>query len=237
MPLGGDNVLNDGALARLADVMTGEVDAVVVTGFRLPRTAVVPEVEEKYRQPDGTLRISPAEYGDLLVKHIPENNFVDSREFTHFPLILCWRIGKDGVLVHSNHYLPCCIRAGAIMRPLMPTIDPTDGRFMQRHLPDIRRIHIVQDTSIVVSDWGDSPLIVNPGTRKISFDEVSLWLWMYWDSLRDPYFRTAIQVGRRSSPEAWEQAGKEADQLIGEILAESSRREAANLFVKHWRLR
>lgn len=233
-PMGTDNVFNDGAFTHMMEIMKGEFDVVAVTGFRLLRSAIEPTIEAKYRQPDGILRIPSDDYARLLAEHIPDNYFAHSKEYTHFPLLLCWRVSDDEVLVHSNHYHPVCIRAAKIKQPLGLTIDPVDGRFMQRNLPDTSRIHVVQDCRVALSDWGDDPLIVPPSRRPPMVNEISLWLWMCWDSLRSFYFLTPVRVGRPTSSAAWERAELEAADLVGRILAESERKEANNRHRKAW---
>lgn len=234
MPLGGDNVVNSTALSAIATAMEGDVDAVAVTGFRLEKKSVVDHVEAAHRREGGVLEISSGDYGALLAKFIPENNFVDSARFTHFPLILCWRVGDGGVLVHSNHYHPVCIRARGLDGPVDLTIDPVDGRFMHRNLPARHRIHVVGDTSVVLSDWGDNPLVVAPSTRGPSKQEISLWLWMYWDSLRETYFRAPLRIGERVDAEAWAQAERHAAAFVDEVVAESLRRQASNVSNDAW---
>lgn len=233
-PLGTDNIFNDGAFAHMIEVMKGEFDVVAVAGFRLLRSAIEPIVEAKYRRPDGVLSIPSDDYARLLAEHIPENYFAHSPEYTHFPLLLCWRVSEGEVLVHSNHYHPVCIRAAKIKWPLPLTIDPVDGRFMHNNLPDKSRIYVVQDCRVALSDWGDSPLIVPPSRSPPKVAEISLWLWMCWDSLRTFYFLTPVRIGRRSASAAWEIAERDGADLVGRILAGSERKEEVNQARKSW---
>lgn len=234
MPLGADNILCDGALMKARDVMRGPYDVLAVTGFRLYADKVEPIIRQRYRDEDGTIAIPPSHYAMLLADQIPENNYAASKDFTHFPLILCWRGGDGSVLVHSNHYHPCCLRASAL-RPLYVTTDPVDGRFLARQGVEQSRIYVVQDTDFALSDWGDSPLIVRSSKRPLSKAEISLWLWMYWDSLREFYFRIPIRIGSTAASADLPALEAEAQALLDEILSESLRRERRNIERRGWK--
>ena len=234
MPLGADNILCDGALMKALEVMEGPYDVLAVTGFRLFADKVEPIIRERFRDGDGIIAISPADYAALLAEQIPENNYADSQDFTHFPLILCWRGGDGSLLVHSNHFHPCCLRASAL-KPLSVTTDPVDGRFLARQGMDPRRIYVAQDTEFAISDWGDSPLIVPTSKRGLSKAEISLWLWMYWDSLREFYFRTPIRIGAKPAGADFPALEATAKALLDDILAESMRRERRNTERRAWK--
>jgi hypothetical protein len=218
--MGADNVCSDRALTRMADLVEDGADVVLVCGFRLLKGSVIDVVEQRHRAADGSIRISSDDYVDFLIDGIPRGSFVDADAFADFPLIVCWRIPHEGVLVHANHYHPYCVAAGRLSRPLSPTIDPIDGRFIHRYMPTAR-LHIVQDTSIAVADLGDEPLVeVQPGGgHAFSERDVGLWLWGVWDSLRAPLFRSPLRLRRGGSTKRWAELEEQASGRIAEILA------------------
>lgn len=235
MPLAADGILCDGAVETMVALMEGPIDVVCVTGFRLARDKVLAEAEARFRQPDGVLQIPPTDHGELLARHLPENYFVTSPRFADFPLFLAWRVSEGAVLAHSTHFHPCCIRAAAFTGPLLPTTDPVDGRFLARRLPDLARIHLVTDASISLSDWSDNPLVEGGGTRPLAPAKVSLWLWMYWDALRERCFKAPIRMGAGADERRWAEVEGEAQALVNSIATECLRREAGNRSRSSWR--
>lgn len=227
--LGADNVFNDTALARMGELMAQGADVVLVAGFRLLKKSMIDTVEQKYRGEDGTISMNSGECARVLAAHVQEDFFVDAKRFADFPLMLCWRVADEGVLVHANHYHPYCIRASYLTGPLLPTTDPVDGRFLHRALLNDAKVHIVQDTSITVSDWGDVPVIERqPGAgKRFSEEDVGLWLWGFWDRFRAPLFRSPLRIGRDVSSSHWESVESGASETIDKILEVTIKHESS----------
>lgn len=221
--MGADNIFSDSALTRMAEKVEEGCDVVLVSGFRVHKAKVAESVEARHRKADGSFCLSSEDYVDLLIENIPPEYFVDSPTFADFPILLCWRVPGEGVLVHANHYHPYCVAAGRLVRRLEPTIDPIDGRFLARHLPDARR-HLVQDASIVVSDWGDVPVLEQSmnGERRFSARDVGLWLCGFWDGVRAPLFRSPLRLRRGAGSQRWNEVENTAAAAIEEIVGISS---------------
>jgi hypothetical protein len=229
MPLAADCVFGDQTLFRTLSLMEGPIDVVNVLGFRLARDQVLAEAEARFRRPDGVLEIPAASHAELVARHMPREYLADAEHFSSFPLMVCWRTAEGGIVVHTTHYHPLCVRAGTLQGPLDFTIDPVDSRFLSRHLPDPSRIHLVTDMEISLSDWGDVPSFGAEASGPMVPTKVSLFLWMYWDELRDRYLRTPIMVGAADIPaDSWSATEQRAEPVIREILDEARRREAAN---------
>jgi hypothetical protein len=221
----GDNVLNDRAFARIAELMETGTDLVEVTVVRLTRSEVVDRLTVGARQQDGVLVLPARKLVDAIIDHMPREYFVDCYDFARFPLMLCWRIGSDGIVVHSNHFQPLCVRAGALQHVLGLTIDPLDGRFVARHFGQWGRIHIVDDASIVCVDLSETPLFEHAAAQAKSFsiEDVGLWLSGYWDSFREQLFRTPIRYAQNAHGPAWEAATTQADRVVEEVIAVAKR--------------
>ena len=237
MNIGADNILNDGFLANAAKILEGDVSVVAVPGFRLYRDKVLAEIDGRYRRKDGVIEVPMREFARLLCDHIPDSCFVDSERFTRFPLFLCWRVADEGVLVFANHYMPYIVRARFLKGPLSPSIDPVDGRFLFREMPDLSKMHLVRDAEIAVFDAGDNPLVEEPPADRNILDtrEVGLWLWCYWDALRERYFRAGLRIAKRApSAAAWEEAEIEARGVVEQIMAHTQTLEAGNRQRRTW---
>lgn len=100
MPARADWLLADGSFTRIAELMSGDIDAVLVLAVPLAgaaREAIGREV----RQADGTIRLAAADVARLCLRFAMEVGSL-------------WRVGEEGVLVHSSELQPCAIHARAI---------------------------------------------------------------------------------------------------------------------------
>ncbi|WP_395624344.1 tetratricopeptide repeat protein [Sphingomonas daechungensis] len=229
MPLAGDVVFGDGTLVNALSLMDGPADVVNVAGFRLSRDQVLGEAEARFRRADGVLEIPPSAHGELVAKFMPAELFADSDGFSDFPLFVCWRVPGGGVVAHVTHFHPICLRAAAFQNAFKFTIDPMDGRFLSRQRIDPSRIHLVTDMGVSISDWNDDPTYGTRPTGRMVPEKVSLFLWMYWDDLREFYFRTPVRIGApAASMESWAAVEAGAKRTVETILAEAKRRESAN---------
>ncbi len=236
MPLAADVVFGDGTLVGALALMDGPVDAVNVAGFRLLRDQVLGEAEPRFRQADGVLAIPASAHGGLVAKYLSRDFFADAESFTAFPLFVCWRIAEGGVVAHVTHFHPICLRATAFIEPIEFTIDPVDGRFLGRHHVHPSRIHLVTDMSVSISDWNDDPTYGEGPVGPMVTDRVSLFLWMYWDELREYYFRAPVRIGASDArPESWSAVERRAKPVVDAILIEAKRREAANRLRRSWK--
>jgi hypothetical protein len=238
MTIGADNVVNDGFLANAAKILEGDVSVIAVPGFRLYRDRVLAEIDARFRRQDGVVEVPMGQFAKLLCDHMPESCFVDSEQFTRFPLFLCWRVGSEGMLVFANHYMPYIIRARFLKGPLTPSIDPVDGRFLLRELPSLDKLHLVRDAEIAVFDAGDNPLVDPPPKERsvLEVRDVGLWLWCYWDALRERYFRAGMRIATKPPSAAWDEAERAARAVVSEIIAHTQTLEAGNHRRNTWNI-
>jgi hypothetical protein len=231
-----DIVVNDGALPSMAKLMN-RADALLVHALQLPGKIVRPIIDRDFRDVDGVLAIPSDACSRLLIRHLPEANFADTRRFADPPLRIAWRVGEDGLLVHGNHYHPYCLRPKAFAHPLQLSIDPIDSRFIDHTSLDMDRIHLVQDDSIVSMAVDDDP-ILEPSSNsmgELSVHKLSLWLSGYWGRLRGELFRSPIRFGSVAQPEA-RQVEKAAASIIDAIVSEAEKFEQLNRMRKSWKL-
>jgi tetratricopeptide (TPR) repeat protein len=232
-----DIVMNDGALPGMAKLMT-RADAMLVHALQLPGKIVRPIIDREFRDADGVLAIPSDACSRLLVRHLPEANFADTRRFADPPLRIAWRVGEDGLLVHGNHYHPYCLRPKALTHPLRLSIDPIDSRFIDRTSLDMDRIHLVQDDSIVSMAVDDDP-ILEPSSNsmgELSVHRFSLWLWGYWGRLRGELFRSPIRFGSVAQHEGGQQVEQAAASIVDAIVGEAEKFEQPNRVRKSWKL-
>ena len=217
--------------------MTDDVDVLAAASFRIARAPAIEAVNSRFRSADGTISINSAAMARLLGEILPDSCFVSSRRFSDFPLFLCWRIEGKGVLARVNHYMPYCIRASALKHPLRVSIDPVDGRFIDRHMRDPGRIRIIDDTRISAFGAEDDPLVGLKGERsnEMSPAAVAKWLSEYWDRLRGPYFHSNLKIGTETDDPAWRDAERQADEVVTAVLSNVEDLQAKWAALPLWR--
>jgi hypothetical protein len=231
-----DAILSDGALPYMAARMN-QTDAVLVHSVQM-HGKVLRGLIEELRGIDGTLQIPADLCSRLVVEHIPEGNLADTTCSIHPPLRIAWRVGKDGLLVHGNHYHPLCLRPSSFAHPLGLSIDPVDSRFIDRTSLQMDRIHLVQDASIACLSIDDDP-ILEPSENSmgsISVPAFALWLWGYWGRLRGQFFRIPLRFGNVTQSGEWERTERAAAAIVEAIVDRSAELDANRRAGKSWRL-
>ena len=233
-----DLVLSDGALPRMADLLANDTAAVLFHAIQVHGKVVRPILDKTVRRDDGALDISSEEITKLLIEHMPERNFVESDRPFDIPLRICWRVGKDGILVHGNHYHPIALRPAKFAHPLRLTIDPVDSRFVDRSSLELENIHLVPDASIVGLSVDDDPLLDQeergPGARSVA--DFALWLWGYWGRLRGTFFRHPVRFGQSVTSDEWKRMEGVAADLVDAIASRAGELDALQQARKSWRL-
>lgn len=220
-PLCADNMIGDGGIERLVELMEAGGDVVNVTVVRLARSEVAGHLTADVRRADGTLVLSNQRLSEAIANHMPREYFVDHNNFARFPLMLCWRVDNEGILVHSTHFHPLCIRAAVLRHRLGLTVDPVDGRFLARQFPHNTRMLTVNDASVICVDLSAAPLF-EQATGKVkgfSIRDAGLWLSGYWDDVREQLFRTTIRYGRNGDDPAWNAAASDAERIVSQVIS------------------
>jgi hypothetical protein len=224
-----DVMVNDGALTTMAARM-GQADAVLAHAIQMHGKNLRPLMDRQFRDADGVLSVSGDECARLVVDYLPADNLADSGQLMDPPLRLAWRVGDDGLLIHGNHYHPYCLRPKALGHSLRLSIDPVDSRFLDRTSLDTDRIHLVQDSSVIVLSIDDDPILQQrqEDTGGPLVPRFALWLWGYWGPRRGWMFRAPLRYGSTSRREEWQRVEATASALVDAIVADAELLEEAN---------
>jgi hypothetical protein len=233
-----DTMLNDGGLKRIADLLAGEVDAVLINCLPIEGKDIRPMLDQTFRRPDGALELSSASCTKLVVDHLPAYNFIEPSGLLNVPLRACWRVGNDGVLIHGNHYHPIGLRPAKFAHPLQLSIDPIDSRFIDRTSLEMDRIHLVQDASIVGMSVEEGPLPEQLELKEgaLSAADAAFWLWGYWGRLRGTFFRMPLRFGSMTARDEWRRVERAASAVVDGIVRQAAELEAKHRKQKSWHL-
>jgi tetratricopeptide (TPR) repeat protein len=238
LSLGADNVVNDGFLRNASALLKRDPGVLAVPGYRLEAAKILPEVDRRFRNKNQILHIPSPDFAGLLYDFMPKACFTNARNFTRFPLFLCWRVDGEGLLVHANHYMPCIIRGRYLKGPVELSIDPLDGRFLERNLSDLSKIHVVTNSDLCLFDAADNPLVEVLADDKNPFrvENVALWLWCYWDGLRRRYFEAEIRHEIAAPSPRWGNVEEEARKVVDQIIQSTATMEKRNERRTTWRI-
>ncbi len=236
IPLGADAIFADGSFEAIGRHMDAGKDVILLMGIRLG-DEVQPMIET-FRTEDGLLAIPSPEVSRLYVEHIPDGYFAESDCFALMPIMLCWRVGDTGVLIHSNHYHPVCIRAAATEHPYELTIDPVDSRFMERAGFSCERVHLVLDDEIAGFGVESEPVIGQGDAQpnRMVARDVGLWLWGVWGELRPWYFRSQLRYSTTEIGGEWRPVEGRALAEVDEALATARAYDLTNRRYRSWTL-
>lgn len=216
-----DNIVNDGFYGALGKRMADpSLKAVACSGFRLHVDDILPVIDREYRAKDGTISLPAREIVRLLMDHLDDAWFVDSKRFAVSPFFLCWRLGKEGLLVRATHFQPYAIRARYLKGPLSPSIDPVDAQFMYRNFDNLEGIDLVQDTEMCVLDAGMAPNLdphAIQGSRY--FDEVAFarFLHTYDTPLHRKYLKAPVRLALAKTSRRWERVERDSEHMIKRV--------------------
>jgi len=222
-----DVMVNDGALTTMANKMA-EADGVLAHAIQMHGKDLRPLMDRQFRSADGVLTVPPDDCARLIVAYMPSDNLAGSGRLMDPPLRLAWHVGKDGMLVHGNHYHPYCLRPKALDHPLHLSIDPVDSRFIDRISLGTDRLHLVQDSSVIVLSIDDDPILQQQrgGQGGPLVPQFAHWLWGYWSPRRSWMFRAPLRYGPANRSQEWERVEAEASALVEAIVAETEQLES-----------
>ncbi len=218
-----DHILSDRFMTEMRDAFAAQDHALAGPGFRLHyETPLLKEIESRYRKADGTLAIAPQEMVRLLIDHLPEPNFVHAEQFSNYPIYLCWRVDKAGIVAHVNHYHPWVVRGRGLRPNIQLSLDPIDGAFLYRSLADPDAIAYAPQ-AMMSFDLGNNPLCLPTDNNQFNPQKVAHWVRPYLSPVHEQYFRNSLvyAYNGQADSQRWEQMVSEAEQLVKEIIADA----------------
>ncbi len=216
--------------------MTPDVDFIASCGFGIDGRTAAPIVERNYRASEGSLSIPASAFARLFIDHSPDTYFVDSEHISSFPVNLFWRVGRNAMVVHATHYHPICIRPSGLALPFEITIDPVDGRFLDKRLFDKHRVHYVRDTSIsgLTLEANSEPDGTPRESRRMAIEGVGFWLWPFMGQWRAIAFESPIKILDGPAPPAWVDVVERARETATAIIKAAEAHEEDNRRRKSW---
>jgi len=208
----------------LSDLLPQNHDYSAIAGlcFRFHYDASLLEAIASHRRDDGILDIDSQMLVNWLLQYLPEENYVDAKSFSAFPIYVCWRVGSEGLIAHVNHYCLWFIRGRDLTGPIYPTLDPIDGFFLDRRVPDKGKIGLAPE-QVIGFDLGTNPLVAPLDGTGFHPAKVACWLKPFLTDVHRKYFEKPMKysaTGNYDSPE-WDEVGRAAGAAVQEIISQA----------------
>jgi hypothetical protein len=219
-----DHVVPNRFMTEMATVLERQPNAIAGPGFRLYyNNDVRHELESAHRTADGIMDISERDMIRMLIRFLPEQNFVDSAQYSNFPIYLCWRVPGEGLIAHVNHYHPWVVKGGCLDGPVELGIDPIDGYFLDRKLIGKETIALAPP-GMLSFDLGDNPLCQPISRNRFNPHQIAQWVSPYLTPVHARYFLNPnYYLGHEGDgSREFKQKAAEALQTVKEIVADAS---------------
>jgi hypothetical protein len=216
-----DHLISDRFMAALIEILAEPAGVIAGPGFRLFfEKALITEIENRYRKQHGGFEVSPQEMTGLLMRHLPDPNFVNSPHFSSFPIYLCWKVAHQGIIAHVNHYHPWVVKGGYLDGPVQLSLDPIDGYFINRKLRDRKSI-VFAPRAMMSFDLGFNPLCTPSAQNCFDPRKVAAWLKPYLTPVHENYFLNTLsyRLDEDTPSSFWHLTVEQASQVAREIVA------------------
>jgi hypothetical protein len=190
-----DCVWSDGSMVRLEALARSGKSVVHMSGIRLDRDGVVPELADHYSEGRAVLSLAARDLVGIGLRHlhpIARSHFFNEYEGGLMPANLAWSVGDEGVLLRCFHLHPLMVKPQGPLAEFKSTIDDD---LALRACPDSSRDYVVTDSD-ELQVFEMSPLSHAVGTicRKGSIEGIVAWAEYGTNSRHRELIRHCIRI-------------------------------------------
>jgi hypothetical protein len=214
-----DCVWSDGSMVRLESLVRSGKSVVHMSGIRLDRDGVVPELAEHYSEGRAVLALAPRELVHIGLRHlhpIAYSHFFNEHAGGLMPANLAWSVGEEGVLLRCFHLHPLMVKP---QEPLAEFKSTIDDDLALRACPDSSRDYVISDSDELLA-FEMSPLSHAVGTicRKGSIEGIVAWAEYGTNSRHRELIRHCIRIhsGPLTAPQ-WREKEIESTKVVDAI--------------------
>ena len=133
-------------MVRLEALARSGKSVVHMSGIRLDRDGVVPELADRYSEERAVLSLAPRDLVGIGLRHlhpIARSHFFNEYDGGLMPANLAWSVGDEGVLLRCFHLHPLMVKPQGPLAEFKSTIDDD---LALRACPDSSRDYVVTDS-------------------------------------------------------------------------------------------
>ena len=214
-----DFVWSDGSMVRLEGIANSGKSVVHMSGIRLLRDGVVPELAEHYDPDRSVLSIGARELVGIARRHlhpIAITHFWKDYATGLMPANLIWDVPGEGLLLRCYHLHPLMVKSQVLFAKFNGTID--DDLPLQA-CPDATRDHVVVDSDeLLAFEISGLSRVVGTTCPKGSVEGVAEWVEVGTNARHRGLVHHPIRLHSGDmTPVVWEKTEAESAAVIDDI--------------------
>ncbi|MCF8475816.1 MAG: hypothetical protein K9G60_02220, partial [Pseudolabrys sp.] len=214
-----DCVWSVGSMSRLEALARSGKSVVHMSGVRLDRDGVVPELAGHFSQDNAVLSMKARDLVEIGLRHlhpIALTHFWNEYDGGLMPANLVWTVPGEGLLLRCFHLHPLMVRSQVQFAKFESTIDDD---LALRACPDATRDFVVTDSDeLLAFEMSGLSRVVGTVCPKGSIEGVAAWAEVGTNKRHRKLIRNFIRL--HSGPVnklAWAAAEAESDDVVAEI--------------------
>ena len=215
-----DCVWSSGSMMNLLSIAQSGKSVVHMSGIRLDRDAVVPELARCSSDDGQVLAIGARQLTEIGLKHlhpIAYSHFWNEHDGGLMPANLMWTVSGEGLLLRCFHLHPLMVRSQVPFAKFSSTIDDD---LLLYACPDESRDHIVSDSDeILAFELSGLDRIVGVVCPKGSVEGAAGWAELGTNLRHRALIRQPIRVHSTPTTETlWARRIADSDRVVGRLL-------------------
>ena len=212
-----DCVWSDGSMVRLEALASSGVSVVHMSGLRLNRDGIVPELAGRYAENNTVLSLPARELVALALDHlhpIALTHFWNEHDSGLMPANLVWTVPHEGLLLRCFHLHPLLVKSQVPFAPFKSTIDDDLALCA---CPDCTRDYIVTDSDeLLAFEMSGLDRVVGTVCEKGSVEGTAAWAEVGTNQRHRELVRHPIRVHSTSMTElAWAGIAAKSAEVVG----------------------
>jgi hypothetical protein len=214
-----DCVWSDGSMTRLEALARSGKSVVHMSGIRLDRDGVVPELAGHFSQGNAVLSMKARDLVAIGLRHlhpIALTHFWNEYDGGLMPANLVWTVPGQGLLLRCFHLHPLMVKSQVPFAKFESTIDDD---LALRACPDASRDYVVTDSDeLLAFEMSGLSRVVGTVCPKGSIEGVAAWAEVGTNKRHRELIRNSIRlhVVPVSKP-AWAAAEAESDKVVDAV--------------------
>jgi hypothetical protein len=227
-----DCVWSETSMAALQRIAQTGKSVVHMSGIRLDRDSVVPEIADRYSDDGMVLSVAPRELVSLGLRHlhpIAHTHFWKEHGDQLMPANLIWGVPNEGLLLRCFHLHPLMVKSQVPFAKFGSTIDDD---LALRACPDASRDYVVTDSDeILAFEMSGLSRFVGTVCPKGSIEGVAAWAEFGANARHRELIKRTIRLKAcDDSGAAWRVAQAESDNVVTSIANFNARSTTTLLF-------
>jgi hypothetical protein len=214
-----DCIWADGSLMKLLAIARGGKSVVHMSGIRLDRDSVMPELTRRLSDDGHVLKVQSRELVAIGVNHlhpIAYSHFWNEYDGELMPANLMWTVQDEGLLLRCFHLHPLMVKSQVPFAKFSSTIDDD---LVLHACPDVSGDHVVTDSDeILAFELSGLDRVVGTVCAKGAVEGAAAWAESGTNARHRELIKQSIRIHSAQPTEAlWAARIAESEKVVQEI--------------------